>query len=412
MEALLGLLGNPQLGFPTIHLAGTNGKTSTARILTTILAAQGLNTGLYTSPHLVDVEERFVQAGWDEGLSWRQISREELAGTLSYLVPFTEMVENDLGEPLTYFELTTAIAFEWMAERSVAAGVIETGLGGRWDATNLVESAVAVLTPIDVDHAAYLGDSPKANASEKVDIIKPGATAVSADQPAEVLELVTAKAEAVGASALIAGRDFFVDANETAVGGRSVSLTTPRGAYEGLFLPLHGAHQGANLALAIAAAESFLGRDLDFDLVQEALAAVTSPGRLEVVGRQPLVVLDGAHNPHAAAALRRTLASDFLFRTLTMVLSIFEDKDIPRMLSELVPAADRVIFTTADNPRASSGEALAKAAPVVAGQDAPEVVDRLEDAVDRALALSGEEDMVLVTGSVHAVGQARRHLLR
>jgi dihydrofolate synthase/folylpolyglutamate synthase len=274
-----------------------------------------------------------------------------------------------------------------------------------------VNSAVSVLTTVGVDHAAYLGNTPAANAAEKVDIVKPGSIAISASQPPEVLELLAARADKVGATVALLGRDFHLDSNETAVGGRSVSLRTARAAYQELFVPLHGAHQGVNLALAVAAAEAFLGRQLDFDLLQDALASVTSPGRLEVMGRQPLVVLDGAHNPNAAVALKTTLASDFLFKSLTMVLSIFDDKDIPAMLELLVPSADRVIFTRADNPRAAKPEVLRGAAPVVPGQDPPDLVEPLERAVDRALQISDDDDMVLVTGSLHGVGQARKHLL-
>ncbi len=411
IEGLTRLLGDPQLSFPTIHLAGTNGKTSTARMITAILAAHGLTTGLYTSPHLNDVEERFVVAGWDGGLISEQMSPDEFADTISYLQPFVELVENDMGEAVTYFELTTAMAFAWMSERSVVAGVIETGLGGRWDATNLVESTVSLLTSVGVDHSAYLGTTPAANAAEKVDIVKPGSTVVSASQPPEVLELLEARAAKVGATVVLLGRDFHLDSNETAVGGRSVTLRTGPATYEELFVPLHGEHQGINLALAVAAAEAFLGRALDFDLLQAALASVSSPGRLEVMDRKPLVVLDGAHNPNAAVALKTTLATDFLFKSLTMVLSIFEDKDIPGMLELLVPSADRVIFTRADNPRAAKPQVLRDAAPVVPGQDPPELIEPLERAVDRALAISDEDDMVLVTGSLHAVGEARRHLL-
>ena len=411
IEALTRLLSEPQLNFLTIHLAGTNGKTSTARILTTILAGHGLSTGLYTSPHLHDVRERFVLAGWDDGPVWDIIGEQEFADTLSYLLPFIEMVENDLGEPLTYFELTTAIAFEWMSERSVAAGVIETGLGGRWDATNLVRSSVSVLTPVDVDHSAYLGTTPQANGAEKVDIIKVGSTVVSAAQTPEVMELLTARTTKVGAKSLVLGTDFHIASNETAVGGRAVTLKTGRATYEDLFLPLHGAHQGVNLALAVAAAEAFLDKDLDYELLSTSLLSVSSPGRLEVVGRQPLIVLDGAHNPHAALALRNTLSSDFLFKNLTVVLSIFEDKDVKGVLDELVPIADRVILTRGDNPRFASPEALRDLAPVVPGQDAPELVPTMEDAIDRARSISDEEDMILVTGSLHGVGDARGYLL-
>ncbi len=411
IEALTRLLSDPQLNFLTIHLAGTNGKTSTARIITSILAGHGLSTGLYTSPHLHDVRERFVLAGWDEGPVWDIIDEQEFADTLTYLLPFIQMVEDDLGEPLTYFELTTAMAFEWMSERSVAAGVIETGLGGRWDATNLVRSSVSVLTPVDVDHAAYLGSTPAANGSEKVDIIKVGSTVISAAQVPEVMDLLAARTTKVGAKSLVLGTDFHIASNETAVGGRAVTLKTPGASYEDLFLPLHGAHQGVNLALAVAAAEAFLGRDLDPELLAASLLSVTSPGRLEVVGRKPLIVLDGAHNPHAALALRNTLSADFLFKKLTIVLSIFEDKDIKGVLDQLVPAADRVILTRGDNSRFASPETLRDLAPVVAGHDAPELAPTMEDALDRARSISDEEDMILITGSLHGVGDARRHLL-
>lgn len=410
IEALTRLLSEPQLNFLTIHLAGTNGKTSTARILTAILAGHGLSTGLYTSPHLHDVRERFVLAGWDEGLVWDIIGEQEFADTLTYLLPFIQMVEDDLGESLTYFELTTALAFEWMSEHSVAAGVIETGLGGRWDATNLVRSMVSVITPIDVDHSAYLGTTPQANASEKVDIIKVGSTVVSAGQTPEVMEQLNTRVKKVGANPLVLGTDFHIASNETAVGGRAVTLKTPRATYEDLFLPLHGAHQGVNLAMAVAAAEAFVNRNLDFDLLQGSLLSVTSPGRLEVVGRKPLIVLDGAHNPHAALALRNTLSSDFLFKNLTVVLSIFEDKDIKGVLDQLIPAADRVILTRGDNPRFASPETLRDLAPVVPGQEPPELVPTMADAVDRARSISDEEDMILITGSLHGVGDARLFL--
>lgn len=410
IEALTRLLSEPQLSFLTIHLAGTNGKTSTARIITSILAGHGLSTGLYTSPHLHDVRERFVLAGWADGPVWDTIDEQEFADTLTYLLPFIQIVEDDLGEPLTYFEITTAMAFEWLSERSVAAGVIEAGLGGRWDATNLVRSSVSVLTPVDVDHAAYLGSTPAANGSEKVDIVKVGSTVVSAAQTPEVMELLDARAAKVGAKQLVLGSDFHIASNETAVGGRAVTLKTPNATYEDLFLPLHGAHQGVNLALAVAAAEAFLGKDLDYELLSSSLLTVTSPGRLEVVGRKPLIVLDGAHNPHAALALRNTLSSDFLFKNLTIVLSIFEDKDIKGVLDQLVPAADRVILTRGDNPRFASPETLRDLAPVVPGQDPPELVPTMEDAIDRARSLSDDEDMILVTGSLHGVGDARRYL--
>jgi dihydrofolate synthase / folylpolyglutamate synthase len=411
IEALLELLDNPQLTYPTIHLAGTNGKSSTARMIAAILASSGLTAGLYTSPHLRDVTERYVRAGWSEGLEWEEIEDRDFASTLDYLLPFVQLVENDRAESVTYFELSTAIAFEWMAQLTPGVGVIEAGMGGRWDATNLIESAVAVLTSIDVDHSEFLGSSSRDNASEKVGIIRPGHTVISADQKAEVADLIQSTAEQQGAEVLVEGRDFFVDSNRTAVGGRSVSIRTSRAAYPELFLPLHGAHQGYNLALAVAASESFLDRGLDDGALRAALASVRSPGRLEVVLRQPLVVLDGAHNPHAAAALASTLPDDFLYDRVTMVLSIFKDKDVAGILDPLLPLAQRVILTSSDSPRAASPEDLRQMA-LQAGTDAELVVrEPLEEAVNVALATSDAHDLVLFTGSLHAVGQARAQIL-
>lgn len=411
IRALTGLLSEPQRNFQSIHLAGTNGKTSTARMIAAILGAHGLNTGLYTSPHLHTVRERFALAGWDGGPVWEQMSEAEFASTLSYLLPFVELVENRRGEPVTYFELATAMAFEWMSERSVAAGVIEAGMGGRWDATNLVEGIVAVLTPIDVDHSSFLGTTPLRNAEEKVEIIKAGATVVTAAQRPEVAALIERRAAAAQATLLRLGREFLVDSSEAAVGGRAVTVRTHRTLYEDLFVPLHGKHQATNLALAVVAAESFLDRQLDDAQLRAGLASVRSPGRMEVVSRGPLVVLDGAHNPLAAKALAATLSGDFLYTTMTMVVSVFEDKDVAGMLAHLIPLADRVIFTRMQHARAAAPQRLAAAAPPMPVPIRQEIIEPLEEAVDLAIASASREDLVLVTGSLEAVGQARRHLL-
>jgi dihydrofolate synthase/folylpolyglutamate synthase len=411
IRALLELLDNPQLTYPTIHLAGTNGKSSTARMIAAILASSGLTAGLYTSPHLRDVAERYVRAGWSDGLEWEEIDDWDFAATLEYLLRFVQLVERDLNDSLTYFELSTAIAFEWMAQLTPGVGVIEAGMGGRWDATNVIDSSVAVLTSIDVDHSEFLGYSSQDNASEKVGIIRPGHTVVSADQKSEVAELIQSTADQKGADVLVEGRDFFLDSNSTAVGGRSVSVRTHRAEYPELFLALHGAHQGYNLALAVAASEAFLGRELDDSRLRAAVASVRSPGRLEVVRRQPLVVLDGAHNPHAAAALASTLPDDFLYDRLTIVLSIFKDKDVHGILDRLLPLAHRVILTSSDSPRAASPEDLRQMA-LQAGTEAElEVREPMEEAVNLALAASEEQDLVLITGSLNAVGQARSQIL-
>lgn len=408
IRRLLQLTDNPQRTFPTVHIAGTNGKTSTARILGAILAGHGLNAGIYTSPHLQSVRERMSLAGWGpSGLIWEQISEDEFAATLEYLQPFVGLVEHDLGQ-MTYFEVTTALAFEWMAERAVAAGVIEVGLGGRWDATNLIDSSVAILTHIDVDHRGFLGSTPLENAREKVDIIKQGGAVTSDSQASEVAELVVSEARQLGAKLAVLERDFHVR-SETAVGGRVVSIHTSRARYVDLYLPLHGSHQATNMALAVAAAEEFLERPLDNAALAAAIGGVSSPGRLEVVGHRPLVILDGAHNPHASAALVRSLQHDFRYREMTMVIAFSEDKDIDGMLSHLIPLADRVIFSRFDNPRAADPAGLATR-PAAAAKDA-KVVESLAEAADLALMMSSEEDMVVITGSLYAVGEAREHLL-
>ncbi|MEX2587338.1 MAG: cyanophycin synthetase [Actinomycetota bacterium] len=409
IAALMDMLDHPELKYPTIHIAGTNAKTSTGRILAAVLASHGLKTGLYTSPHLSSITERYGLAGWDDGLMFDAMSEEDFAFTLAYLLPFVELVENDRDESLTYFELTTAVAFEWMLEKSVGAGIVESGMGGRWDATNLVDSAVSILTPIDVDHQQFLGNSPAASAAEKVEIIKPASTVVTARQHPEVAEQVAAKGAAVGARVIGLGEQLHLEVNDTAVGGRLIGVRTSEASYEELFLPLHGAHQGANLALAIAAAEALLNQELDHDLLRAALLSVTSPGRLEVLGRHPLVVVDGAHNPSAAAALVATLPHDFAYERLTLVLTVFEDKDVEGILAPLASVAGRIILTRSDSARAAAPVRLRQALPPSAVE--PEIVDNLEEAVDLAVASSLDDEMVLVTGSLFGIGQARQHLL-
>lgn len=417
IQALMDLLDNPQLSYPTIHLAGTNGKSSTARMITAILAGHGLSAGLYTSPHLRDVTERYALAGWNpagwnqDGFAWEQMSGEELAVTLGYLLPFVGLVEIDPHDSLTYFELTTAIAFEWMSQRTVGVGVIEAGMGGRWDATNLIRSSVSVLTQIDVDHCEFLGVTPQENAQEKVGIIKPGSIVVSAAQSPEIAGMVHSAALEAGAMLLVEGRDFSVEANSVAVGGRSVTVRTSRARYEEMFLCLHGAHQANNLGLAIAASEAFVDRELDENHLIAGLTEVRSPGRLEVVRRQPLVVLDGAHNPHAAAAVAATLSQDFLYKNLTLVVSILKDKDIAGILEPLLPLAARVIFTGCDSPRAADPEQLVELARMIASNSNIEQREPIEDAVNYAIATADPEDLVLITGSLHAVGQARAFLM-
>lgn len=411
IEALAELLDHPERTYPTVHIAGTNGKSSTARMIAAVLAAHGLKTGVYTSPHLQSPRERFALVGPSDGeLASDLMSPEGFAGALGYLLPFVEMVEAQRGETVTYFELTTAMAFEWMAQEAVAAGVYECGLGGSWDATNVIESEVAVLTHIAVDHERFLGSTSVENAREKVGIVGPGAEVVSANQDPDVLAVIEAKVREAGASLLLSGREFHVRSDAPAVGGRVVVVEGRRDFYAELFLPLYGAHQARNLALAIAACEAFLDRPLEGEALSAGLALLTSPGRMEVVRREPLVVLDGAHNPDAAAVLGSALEETFGERRRTFVVAIFQDKDVDGILERLLPYADRVIFTRIGGERPSADPERLAASAATRGLEV-EVAPSLPEAVDRAISLSLADEVVVVTGSLHGVGEIRGHLL-
>lgn len=387
MEALVQLLDHPERSYPSIQVAGTNGKSSTARMIGTILGAHGIKAGVYLSPHLQSVRERFLLA--DE-----YISSEEYAEVTEYLAPFVDQVEG-----VTYHELTTAIAFEWMSDKTADAGVFETGMGGTWDASNVIDSEVAVLTPIDVDHVEYLGPTALDNAREKVGIISNGARVVAAPQLPEVMELVE-KSVADRGGELV---KFELLSNETAVGGRQISIEGAYTTYDDLFVSLIGAHQGLNAALAVSAVEAFFGRALELETLRSALAAVVSPGRLEVVRRNPLVVLDGAHNPHGAATLGPSLVEAFGDRRKTFVISVFKDKDIDGILQAIVPYADRLIFTSSGHERSADPNELA-------ARTDGEAIQEMTRAVDVAIADAHKDEMVIVTGSLWGVGIAREHL--
>lgn len=411
IRALVDLLDHPERTYPTVQVTGTNGKSSTARMIGAILAGDGLTAGVYTSPHLQSLRERFILAGpvEDAPPAIDYISPRELAETLHYLLPFVAMVEASTGQQVTYFELTTALAFEWMAGHSVAAAVVEAGLGGSWDATNIVAGDVGVLTRIGVDHIAMLGATPLENAREKVGIIKPGARVVSAAQEPEVAALIREAADGVGASVAFMDEDFRLTASEVGFGGHLISVEGPNGGrYDEVFVPLLGAHQGQNAALALAAAEELVGRPLDPEAVSAGLMEVRSPGRLEVVSREPLTVLDGAHNPQAAALLGPALAAVFRGRTRVFVVSIFEDKDVAGILAALLPFASEVVLTASASPRAASPQHLAQIA-ISVGFPAGSLhrAETVAEAIQRGRELAGEVGMVVITGSLFAVGEAR-----
>ncbi len=403
IKALAELLGNPQDSYSSIQIAGTNGKSSTTRMIAAILGAHGITAGFYTSPHLQSPRERFGLAGLGpDGPVMEVISREAFAGTWDYLTPFIETIENEASDRVTYFETTTAMSFTWMAEVPVAVGVFEAGLGGAWDATNLVGSSVAVLTHVDVDHIEFLGATPLENAKEKVGIIKPDATVISAEQERDVVELINRTA---GEPVKYLGRAFEIVADEPALGGRFLSVRGLFGLYEDLSLPLFGAHQSRNLAIAIAACEAFLDRALDPLALTEALGIVTSPGRMEILGKRPLVVIDGAHNPDGAAALAKALGQSFPRTKLTLIAGISEGKDSAGILKHLLPLADRVIFTRGAHLRSADPSRL----PAL-GHDV-EIIEPLPKAIDAARDEATPEEMILVAGSLFLAGEARDYLV-
>ena len=408
---LLDLLGSPQRGYPSIHVTGTNGKTTTARMVDALLRAFGIRTGRYTSPHLESVTERIAIDG-------QPLDPDRFAATYDDVAPYAEIVDGRHAERVTYFELLTAMAFAAFADAPVDVAVVEVGLGGRWDATNVVGAPVAVVTPIGLDHVGILGDTIGAIAAEKAGIVHAGATAVVAAQPEPALAPLRARAADVGATLRMQGVDFGVRQRTLAVGGQLLDLDGLGGSYDGIFLPLHGAHQAGNASTALAAVEAFFGASdrgtLDVEAVREGFAQVTSPGRLEIVRRGPTVLLDGAHNPAGAAALAAAIEDEFDFDQLVAVVAVLDDKDVAGLLGELEPVVSAVVVTANTSPRALPVDALAEVAAEVFGDDRVVSASRLDDAIERAIALAEAGPLggggVLVTGSIVTVGEARRLL--
>jgi dihydrofolate synthase/folylpolyglutamate synthase len=397
MQALMDLLGNPEAAAPVIHLTGTNGKTSTARSLTSLLMAKGLRVGTFTSPHLSQINERIASNG-------QPIPDDDLCEVLGSLADYEVM----LGQKLTWFELLTACAFVWFADRPVDVVVLEVGMGGRWDATNVASAAVAVVTNVGLDHLEFLGPTRADVAAEKAGIIERGCVLVLGETAPELLPVFRAEEPA---ELWLAGREFACARNDLAVGGRSLDLRTPGATYEGVWLDLHGPHQGLNFACALAAAEAFFGAALDDKLVREAAATVSSPGRMEIVRRDPLVVLDGAKNLEGATAASVAVAEEFgSTRSVILVVGMLAGagKEPQAMLTALgagSAAVRLVIACTAPSPRAVPGDEVVRAARSLGSEavEAPGVVEALE----LAFAAASERDVVLVTGSLYVVGAAR-----
>ncbi len=405
---LCELLGDPQRAYPSIQVTGTNGKGSATRMISTLLAAAGVQPGTYTSPHLQTVRER-IRVGE------RPISPRAFAEVAEELAPLVGMVDVEHGDRMTFFEVLTAMAFWWFADAPVDVGVFEVGMGGTWDATNLVRGEVAVVQPVDVDHSE-LGSTPVEVAGEKSGIIKEGAVAVLAAQPPDVLDVLLARCEAVGATPWLAGEAFGVLERRIAIGGQVLDLRVGDRVLTEVLLPLHGRHQADNAAVALAAVAAFLGESfatLDDDVLRAGLGAVTVPGRMEVVHREPTILLDGAHNPHGARAAAETVAESFDFRTLVLVTGVLADKDVRGILAPWRDVVQHVVVTRPPSPRALRTADLAvTAAEVWAGtgvivEDAEDVADALE----KARGLVGPGDGILVSGSLVTVGAAREALL-
>jgi len=398
VRQLVGVLGDPQTAYPVIHVTGTNGKGSTSRLITSLLVEHGLSVGTYTSPHLQKVNERLAWNG-------EPISDEAFAAIVTQLADLSPLA----GVEPSYFELLTAAALLWFAEVAVDVAVLEVGLLGRFDATNVADAEVAVLTNVGFDHTDGQGDWRQRIASEKAGIVKPGSFLV-VGEPDPVVQ-ATFMAEGPR-EAWVWGTDLDVVEERAALGGQVVSVRTPLGTLDELFVPLYGSHQARNVACAVAAVEAFFGRPLDPEVARAGLAGATVPGRFEVLHHQPLVVLDGAHNPDGARAAARTFADDFdVAGRRVLVVGLLDPHD-PRAVLEALDArrADLVIACAPDSPRAVPPEqiaAVARSLPVMT-----EVVADVGAAVERALALSTEEDAVLVTGSLYVVGAARTALER
>jgi folylpolyglutamate synthase/dihydropteroate synthase len=469
MAELALLLGDPQRACPVIHVTGTNGKTSTARMTETLLRARGLRTGLFTSPHLSSIRERIAVDG-------EPLSAEAFIAAYDEVAPYLALVDERQPVRLSFFEVLAAMAFSAFADAPVDVAVIEVGLGGTWDATNVTDGAVAVVTPIAIDHTRYLGDTIEEIAAEKAGIIKAGAVAILAQQPVAAAEVLLRRAADVGASVAREGLEFGVTSRELAVGGQQLNIHGLRGNYDDLLLPLFGEYQAGNAACALAAVEAFadatdvgppatgwaegagadptaagwpgeengtevlpetglgaawggyvtpvdrlagsgawMSRQLDPGLVRKAFAEMTSPGRLEVVRRSPVVLVDAAHNPAGMAAAVAGLTEAFTFTAMVGVLAVSVDKDVTGILDELEPVISELVVTRNSSDRSMDPDSLAELAADVFGPERVRTAERLDEALEIAVGLAddaaGADGLgrpgVLVTGSVITAGDAR-----
>ncbi|MFB4301671.1 bifunctional folylpolyglutamate synthase/dihydrofolate synthase [Actinomadura sp. NTSP31] len=429
---LVDVLGEPQRAYPVIHVAGTNGKSSTARLIESLLRERGLRTGLYTSPEMTTLRERIAIDG-------EPIGEERFAEAFQDVLPYVQLIDGKHETRLSFFEVLTAMAFAAFADAPVDVAVVEVGMGGTWDATNVADGTVAVVTPIGLDHTRYLGDTLEEIAGEKAGIIKPGAVAVLSQQPVEAAEVLLRRVVETGAAVAREGIEYGVLSRDVAVGGQMIGLRGLYGGYDEIFLPLFGEHQASNAATALAAVEAFasgapsrgevdleaatriapgepfLGGgegQLDPALVRSGFAKSASPGRLEVARTGPTVLLDAAHNPAGMAATVATVNDSFSFTRLVGVLAVAADKDIAGLLDQLEPVLAELVVTRNSSARSLPPEELAEIAQGIFGPERVHVAYRLDDAIDIAIGLAEETGEyqgagVLITGSVVTAGDAR-----
>ncbi|TDD03911.1 bifunctional folylpolyglutamate synthase/dihydrofolate synthase [Nonomuraea diastatica] len=406
IAALLDVLGSPQRAYPVMHIAGTNGKTSTARLAEALLRERNLRVGRFTSPHLVSMRERITVDG-------APLSEERFAEVYEEIIPYVELTDTQ-GRRIQFFELLTAMAFAAFADTPVDVAVVEAGMGGSWDATNVADGTVSVITPISLDHTDRLGPDIPSIAAEKAGIIKPGSTAVFAQQELPAAEVLMRRAADVGAVVAREGLEFGVLNREVALGGQLLTMRGLKGVYDEVYLPLYGAHQAGNAVCALAAVEALTGGDdpLDADLVRQAFAGAASPGRMEVVRRTPAVVVDAAHNPAGMQATLEGLHEAFDFAKVIGVVAVMRDKDVDALLELLEPVVDEIIVTRNSSPRSMTPQELGSLAVPVFGEERVHVVDRLDDAIDRGIGIADAEGEfsgtgVFITGSVVTAGDAR-----
>jgi dihydrofolate synthase/folylpolyglutamate synthase len=406
ISALVDALGSPQLTYPTIHVGGTNGKTTTSRMIDSLLFEMGLRTGRFTSPHLESYRERI-------SINGQPIDPKALIFSYNDIAAYLDFIDSKFDNPISFFEAITALAFAAFAEHPIDVGVIEVGMGGEWDATNVVDADVSVIMPIDLDHMEYLGNTIAEIAKTKAGIIKEGGFVVLAQQKPEAAVELLKKAAEVGADIAREGVEYVIESRTLAVGGQLLTIKTPKDTYEDIFLPLHGKHQASNAAAALVAVEAFFGeQELDYEAVLAGFAQVQSPGRCEVLHRDPTIIIDAAHNPHGAKALTETIQSEFTFDEVIGVFAAMGDKDVEGALIELEKVMDSIIVTKNSSPRSMEITNVETLATKIFGADRVFAADSLESAIEKAIKdsvrpLSEDTLGILITGSVVTVGEAR-----